>query len=232
MKRHIRSGLISAVFGIIAFAAAAPSAHGQGILSKILERMDLNNKSLQSIKADVTMAKHNPQLNVTDVSIGSTSYLLKSGKRDRYVRIDWVKPMEEQVAVIGDRYELYRKHTNQVITGTVNKAKNNAAAGGALAFLNMSREQLKANYTVQYLGEEQVKGGVPTWRLLLTPKVQSSYKTAELWVDKDGMPRQAKVTELNNDTTTVLLENIQKNVTLRAEVFKLNYPKNAKRIQA
>ncbi len=46
------------------------------------------------------------------------------------------------------------------------------------------------------------------------------------------MPRQAKVLEQNNDTTTVLLSNLQKNITLNGSIFKLNYPKNAKKIKA
>jgi len=98
--------------------------------------------------------------------------------------------------------------------------------------MNMSREQLKANYDVQYLGEEKIKDGSSTWRLQLTPKSQTSYKLAELWVDANGTPRQAKITEHNSDSTTVILENIRKNETLKAEIFKLVYPSNAKKIRA
>ena len=194
--------------------------------------MDVNNKALQSMTANVTMSKHNPQLNTTDVSQGNTSYLPKTAKRVMYVRINWTKPMDEQISVIGDAYELYRPRLNQVITGKVNKASNSAAAGGALSFMSMSKEQLKTNYDVVYLGEEQVEGGTATWHLQLTPKTASSYKSAELWVDKDGMPRQAKIIEQNSDSTTVLISNITKNVTLKGDIFKLNYPKSVKKIKA
>lgn len=213
-------------------AASATEARGQGVISEILSRMDLNNKSLQSMKADVTMTKFNPQINATDTSVGSTSYLPKTAKRGMYVRIDWVKPLEEQISVIGEDYELYRPRLNQVITGKVGKAKNNASVGGALSFMNMSKDQLKANYDVVYIGEEQISGGVRTWHLELTPKAQTSYKTAELWVDGDGMPRQAKITEQNNDTTTVLIANIQKNITLKGDIFRLKYPGSVKKIRA
>ena len=96
----------------------------------------------------------------------------------------------------------------------------------------MNKGQLETNYDVVYLGEEQISGGVRTWHLQLTPKTATSYRTAELWVDADGMPRQAKVLEQNDDTTTVLLSNLQKNITLNGSIFKLNYPKNAKKIKA
>lgn len=210
----------------------AAEAQGQSILGEILRRMDSHNRSLQSLRSDVTMVKHNSQLNVADTMTGTTSYLPKTAKRGMYVRIDWIKPVEEQISVIGDDYELYRPRLNQVIVGKVQKAKNNASVGGALAFMSMTRDQLRANYEVRYIGEEQIRGGVLTWRLEMTPKTETSYKMAELWVDGDGMPRQAKITEHNNDTTTVLLTNIQKNVTLKADIFKLRYPSNVKKIRA
>ncbi|CAN5373036.1 hypothetical protein BH20ACI2_BH20ACI2_16680 [soil metagenome] len=227
MNRSMRQTAI--IFSLaLVFGSAAVEANGQNILGEILKRMDMYNKSLQSLQANLTMVKHNPQLNVSDTSIGSTSFLPKAGKRPMYVRIDWTKPVEEQISVIGEKYELYRPRLKQMIRGTVDKAKNNPSAGGALSFMSMGRDQLKANYEVQLVGEESIRDGTATWRLLLTPKVPTSYKTAELWVDKDGTPRQVKITERNNDTTTVLLEHLRKNQTLNVEIFKLKIPKDAK----
>jgi outer membrane lipoprotein-sorting protein len=94
--------------------------------------------------------------------------------------------------------------------------------------MNMSKAQLQANYTVKYLGQANVAGGIPTWHLELVPKTAQKYKSAELWVDGNGMPIQAKVVENNNDTTTVLLSNLQKNVTLNASIFKIDLPKGTK----
>ncbi len=230
MNRSFRSTLIIFTLALV-FGGTVVEANGQNILGEILKRMDMYNKSLQSLQANVTMVKHNPQLNVSDTSIGSTSYLPKNGKRSMYVRIDWTKPTEEMISVIGDKYELYRPRLKQVIRGKVDKAKNNASAGGALGFMNMSREQLKANYETTLVGEENVKDGTLTWRLLLVPKVRTSYKTAELWVDKDGTPRQVKITEHNNDWTTVFLENIRKNETIAANRFKLNIPSDAREVK-
>ncbi|HEV7700872.1 MAG TPA: outer-membrane lipoprotein carrier protein LolA [Pyrinomonadaceae bacterium] len=201
-------------------------------MSEILRRMDVYNKSLQSLKADLTMVKTNTQLNISDTTTGSTSYLPKSAqtKNTMYVRIDWVKPVEEQISVIGDRYELFRPRLNQVIQGQTNKAKNSASVGGALGFMSMSKDQLKANYDVVYIGEEQISGGIKTWHLQLNPKAVTTYKTAELWVDPDGTPRQAKITENNGDTTTVLISNIQKNASIKADIFKLAYDKKKVKI--
>jgi outer membrane lipoprotein-sorting protein len=230
MKKVLRNLLSIAVLGTIAVGVSVSEARAQNVLGEILRRMDINNKSIQSIKANVTMTKHNPQLNTSDTSVGTASYLPKAAKR--YVRIDWTKPLEEQISVIGDEYELYRPRLMQVITGRVNNAKNSASVGGALSFMNMSKAQLQANYDVVYVGEEQIGGGKVTWHLELTPKKTTSYKMAEIWVDGDGMPRQAKIIEQNNDSTTVLLTDIQKNITLKAEIFKLKYPSAVKKIKA
>lgn len=232
MRKALHYSFFVVSFGLLMSVVSVREAKAQNILGEILRRMDLNNKSLQSLRSEVTMVKTNVQINDSDTTYGNTSYLPKTAKRGTYVRIDWTRPVEEQISVIGDNYELYRPKLNQVIVGKVDKAKNGAAAGGALGFMNMSKAQLQANYSVVYLGEEQISGGIRTWHIQLTPKVPTSYKLADLWVDSDGMPRQAKVTEQNNDTTTVMLSNIQKNVSLDGKIFKLNYPSSVKKIKA
>lgn len=232
MNKVFRYSFLALGLALLVSSISVKQAHAQNVLGEILRRMDLNNKSLQSLRADVTMVKTNVQIGESDTTYGNTSYLPKTPKRGSYVRIDWTRPVEEQISVIGDTYELFRPHLNQVIVGKVEKAKNSAAAGGALGFMNMSKAQLQANYSAVFIGKENISGGIETAHIQLTPKVPTSYKLADLWVDADGMPRQAKITEQNNDTTTVLLSNIQKNVTLRADIFKLKYPGSVKKIKA
>lgn len=232
MNKVLRISVIVVCLGFVLSSLSVNEARAQNILGEILRRMDNYNKSLQSLKADVTMVKFNPQLNVSDTMVGTTNYLPKTAKRVMYVRIDWTKPVQEQISVIGDSYELYRPRLNTVIQGKTEKAKNSASVGGALGFMNMSKEQLKANYDVVYIGEEQINGGSKTWHIQLTPKTATSYKLADLWIDGDGVPRQAKITEKNNDTTTVLLANIVRNDTINASIFKLKYPSSAKKVPA
>jgi len=217
------------VFGTI----SAGEAKAQGVLKEILSRMDLNYKGLSSLRSDVTLVKYNEQIGKSDTTIGTTSYLPKSSNKKglMYVRIDWTKPVSESIVVIGDDYVMYRPELKQVIKGKANSSKNSKVPGNALAFVSMSKAQLQANYDVKYVGEEQIKGGTKTWHILLTPKVATSYKSAELWVDSDGMPRQAKINENNDDTTTILLSNISKNSKIDTALFKLSYPKGTKEIQ-
>ena len=232
MNKAFRLALLSIAVAIVISIGSVSDAKAQGVLRNILNRMDAHNKSLVSLKADVTMEKLNAQLGETDTTSGTTSYLPKTAKRVMFARIDWTKPVEEHIVIIGDTYKLYRPRLGQVINGKVDKVqKDGKVPGNALAFMSMSKEQLKANYTVNYIGEESV-GASNTWHIELVPLKKTSYKTAELWVDSNGMPIQAKVIEQNNDATTVRLSGLQKNVTISANDFNLNLPKGVKQIQA
>ena len=224
MKKFITTGIIALGFALF----LNTFAQAQGPLREIVNRMDSYNKALTSFQSNVTMVKWDSLLNANDTYEGTASYLPKNSKNPMAVRIDWSKPAVEQMAVRGDQYELYRPRLNHVIKGKTNSAKTVNNAGGALAFMSMSKAELQANYTVRYVGQEAISGGTQTWHLELTPKKPTSYKTAEIWVDSDGLPRQAKVTEKNNDTTTVLLQNVKTNITLNVSIFKLDYPKTAK----
>lgn len=219
---------MSAVMAVFFGLAGTATADAQ-VLREILNRMDAHNKALTSLRANVTMVKFNSQLNERDTSEGTTVYLPQKGK-NALVRVDWVKPVKESLAVVGQEYVLYRPHLQQAIKGKVNTSKSKGT-NNALAFMNMSKQQLSANYSVRYLGEESVAGGIKTWHLELTPKTATSYKSAELWVDGNGMPIQAMVVENNNDSTTVLLSGIEKNVKLDASVFAISPPKGTKIIK-
>jgi outer membrane lipoprotein-sorting protein len=228
MNKFLRTGFIALGLVLFLHVFAAINANAQGPLKPILDRMDQYNKALSSFQSNVTMVKWDSTLNANDTSEGMARYIPKTAKRPMAVRVDWTKPAVEQMSVIGDQYELYRPRLNQVIKGKVSKTKSSGVAGGALSFMSMSKAELQANYTVRYLGQEAISNGTQTWHLELTPKNPTSYKSAELWVNGDGLPLQAKVVEKNSDTTTVLLQNVQTNVTIKTDIFKLDYPKNAK----
>ena len=223
MTKYMRY-ILPAIALAILFTASAGEASAQGILREILKRMDTNNKSLVSLKGNIKMAKTDATLGETDLNEGELNYLPGRTQSQIYVRIDWTKP-KEHLAIANGEYILYRPGANRAITGKVDSKKANTKAGGALAFMTMSKAELSANYDVAYKGEETVSGGVNTWHLVLTPKAAASYKLADLWVDSNGMPVQAKVTEKNNDTTTIHLSGIQRNATIKASMFKIVPPK-------
>jgi outer membrane lipoprotein-sorting protein len=231
MKTFLRFGVtaIALIFFFNAFGAGV--ARAQDPTNEILKRLQEHRAALKTLRADVTMDKHNSQLGEHDTKDGSVIYMPGQSEREMYIRIDWTRPSVEQLAVIKGEYTLFTPRLKQAIVGKVDGAKNSAGASGALAFMSMSKEQLKANYTVKYMGEETVGGAAKTWHLLLTPKAAGKYKSAEIWIDGNGMPLQAKVVESNNDSTTVLLKNLRKNETINAKIFKIDLPKGTKEIK-
>lgn len=229
MLHIIRTALPAVALTLLFIAISSGEAKAQGVLSEILKRMDDHNKTLTSLRANVTMEKWNAQLQESEVTKGTAIYGKRQGK-DALVRIDWVKP-DESLAVVNGQYVIYRPRLGQAYTGAVG-GKGNPKAGNALAFLNMSREQLRANYTAKYLGEGTLSDGSKTWHLEMVPKNKTSYKSAELWVDSNGMPLQSKVIENNNDSTTVLLTNLSKNISLKGSDFEIQLPKGTKVIKS
>jgi outer membrane lipoprotein-sorting protein len=207
-------------------APAVIETKAQGAVNEVLKRMDDHYKVLKSLRTDTTMVKYDSVVQASDTMRGKAMFLPLKGK-NALVRIDWTKP-EESLAVVDKQYVIYRPRLKQAIVGNVDSAKGTAGANSPLAFINMSKEQLKANYNIKYLGEEKVGGTIPTWHLELTPKAAAKYKLAEIWVDGNGMPIQMKIIETNNDSTQVLLSNIEKNISLKTDVFKINLPKDTK----
>ena len=231
MHKYVRFLLpVIAIAFILNFAAAEASA--QGVLKEILDRMDANNKALKSLKSRIRLDKTDAVLNETDTKEGELTYLPGRSEKQIHVRINWTRPVEEQLAVGNGEYVLYTPRRKQAIVGKVDSVKNkNSKAGGVLAFMSMTRAQLAENYQVQYAGDETVKSGVLAFHLVLTPKKPTSYKSADLWVDKNGMPVQAKIVEKNNDSTTILLSDIQRNPTVNASIFKISPPKGTAIVQ-
>jgi outer membrane lipoprotein-sorting protein len=231
MTKYMRY-ILPAIALAILFTASAGETLAQDKVRQILKRMDDNNKQLVSLKSGIKMAKFDSVLKETDVTEVSLSYL-PGGRTEKniFVRIDWTKPVTEHLAIANGKYILYRPSLKQAIVGSVDSAKGNSKAGGALAFMTMTKDQLAANYSVEYLGDETVNTGVSTFHLKLTPKTATSYKSADLWVDANGMPVQARVVEKNNDTTTILLSGAERNATVKANYFKLEPPKGTKIIQ-
>lgn len=229
MKSFLRLALTTIAVALFFGAYSAPKADAQ-ILQDILNRMDKHNQSLQTLRSDVTMEKYNSQLKENDVTEGSVMYLpVKKG--DPLVRIDWTKPVSETLAVVKGDYIIYRPRLSQFLTGKTKNAKGSGKANGALSFMNMSKAQLKTNYSIKYIAEETLSSGIRANRLELTPKKGASYKMAEIWVDANGMPVQAKVIENNNDSTTILLRNVKKNDKINLGDFKVIVPPGTKEIK-
>jgi outer membrane lipoprotein-sorting protein len=222
---------------LLATLSVAPpraKAQGPGLISSILNKMDRNRRSLGSMRSSITMWKYNAQLRDTDTYLGDVAYVAGKG-RDANVRVDWARPAQEILAVSGGQYTLYRPRLKQAYQGSTKNIKGGGGskANSILSFaFNMTGAQAKSQFNVELVGEgELYKGSPHVWWLKLTPRGGAPYQFAEVWVTDDGMPIQTRVTEKNNDATTVRLTGIQRNPNVPATDFDVQLPAGTKIIK-
>jgi outer membrane lipoprotein-sorting protein len=231
MKNIFKLGFAAIALGLFFNAFAVTETRAQGLVDTILKKMDAQYKALQTLQGNVKMTKYDSVLQDSDVTEGTMKFVPIRGG-DPYVRVDWSKPRNEILSSYQGRYVAYQPSVPKCFEGETKKAKSTGKASNALTFMNMNREQLKNSYSVRYMGEEKLADGTVTWHLELTPKTAQSYKSADLWVDGNGMPRQARIVEKNNDTTTVLLSGLDLNKKINGSLFKVDVPKSVRCVAA
>ena len=235
MRKVLKISLAAVALTFFVNVFAATEANAQGVLQEVLNRMEAHKESLQSLKADAKMIETESQFGEKTTKTGTVQYLPAKG-RDAFVRIDWEtlngQNYREVLAVANGKYVLFRPKLNQAIVGKVSDSQKNANSSNALDFMSMSKAELKKNYSVEMLDNKKI-GGEEVWHLKLTPLTKRSYKTAELYVNKDGMPVQAEIVSKNGDESSIRLSNVKKNVTIKTAVFspKSFLPKDVKMVR-
>jgi outer membrane lipoprotein-sorting protein len=230
MRRLVPLGLaVALLLGISVRPPSDVKAQGAGLVSSILNKMERNRRDLKSLRASIDMVKYNAQIRDEDKYKGVVLYVPAAG-RNAYVRVDWSYPQKETLAVADGKFTLFRPRLKMAYQGNSKSSKNKP--GGALEFLNMSKQQLMARFDAQDLGQETLWGGVTTAHVKLVPKGGASFKYAEAWIDGDGMVVQTKVIEKNDDSTTVRLTNLQRNPNIPLEEFFLKLDSNIKIVPA
>jgi len=232
MKRFIPLSVM-ALLMLVSLTIVSPTnanAQGAGLVSSVLSRLEKNRQTLKTLRAGISMEKYNSQLRDSDTFQGMVIYVPGSG-RQASVRIDWTRPRQEILAVNNGRYTIYRPNQKIVYTGNSNSKANKA--GGVLEMMYMTRQQLEARFEpVRDVREETLWGGVSTIHLTLVPKGNSSYKYAEIWIDNAGMPVQTKVVEKNDDSTTMRLTGLEKNVKINPDDFNVKYDGDVKVVKS
>lgn len=231
MKRFIPLSAIA--LSILALTIVSPTrakAQGAGLVSSVLARMDKNRQTLKTLRAGISMEKYNSQLRESDKFQGVVIYVPGAG-RQASVRIDWSRPRREILAVNNGKYTIYRPTQKVVYTGNSNSKTNKA--GGVLEMMYMSRQQLEARFQpLQDVREETLWGGVSTIHLTLVPKGNASFKYAEIWIDSSGMPVQTKVVEKNDDSTTMRLTGLEKNIKISSGDFEIKFDSDVKVVKS
>ena len=232
MKRLVTLVLATLMVAAALAAGSPKPANGQsaGLVSSVLNRMERNRQTLKSLRSGISMEKYNSQLRDSDKFTGVVSYVPTTG-REASVRIEWRSPQHEILTVSNGKFVLFRPRLNMAYVGS-SKSKNNKA-GGVLEMIYMSRQQLETRFQpLQDVREETLWGGVSTIHLTLVPKGSASFKYAEIWVDSSGMPVQTKVVEKNDDSTTMRLTGLEKNLKISSDDFSQKLDSNVRIVKS
>ena len=223
-------GLLLTAFSVQPTLTA--SAQSAGLVSSLFSRMEKNQRSLKTLRANISMVKYNSQLRDEDKYQGIVLYIPgAAGSSSAFVRLEWTNPQHEILTVQNGNYSLYRPRLATVLEGKTGSIKSSKDSD-VLALMNMSATQLRTKFgELQDTRDETLWGGVHTTHFLVFPKTAASYKYIEVWVDDGGMPVQTKMVEKNDDSTTVRLTNVEKNQTIPLDQFKQKLDSNVKRVK-
>ncbi len=230
MNNFVKSAMALVLLFAVILVSVPRTANAQnaGVISAVLNKMESNYKDLKSLRSSISMEKWDNQIKKADKVGGWVLYLPAKGKNANF-RVDWTTPIRETLSVVDGQYMLCRYRLNTCYQG---KNKDGMKQNSALTFLNMSSTQLKSSFDFKDAYNETLWGGVATTHFTLSPKTNTSYKYAEVWVDGNGMPVQSKVVENNGDATTIRLMNVERNIPLSVDQLKLKVDGNVKIVKS
>lgn len=217
------------IFFLLIFAFSAVSAFSQSILNEILKRQEQHSKLLKSLQGEISITKSFEGQSEVFYKRG-TFYFLPS---ETYaLSIDIAKPIKEIFSMYKNEYVFYQTNPSPIFlddkaaaySGKITNSQKNTFILFSL-LQNFSRKELRTNYDTVYTGEEKTVNGTPAWHLFLKPKTNGQIKKLDIWIDGNGMPIQSKMLDNTGVSTTISLNNFQKNSAINADKFAVRIPK-------
>lgn len=220
---RIRIGFV--VVATVITLTGPQAALSRDRVSDIFRKLEVRYRKVRSIRAELTVQRYNGQLKETDTILGVLTYASPSG-RGFSLRVDLKRP-DEFLTVNDGNYMIYRPRLNRAYVGNL---RNGRPLGGFTSFFdiaNLSKAELLANFTTEFQGRQALPGGVRADLVMVTPKATSVIRSVEIWVDKKGLIRRARMFERSGDITTFTLTKIKKNPKLPERAFVVPLPKSA-----
>jgi outer membrane lipoprotein-sorting protein len=188
-------------------------------------------KKASTIQAAIVQVKRFSQIG-TRVRNAGYLYFKHEGPNKDKIRITYKNGGEvtQDLLIDGDKIMLYQPKAGQVIVTSRAKQAAQNPEYDFLAAPYGSVPGLKARYATTYLNDEPV-GIFSTSVIELKPAGKSSFSKVTFWVDQTSwLPVQYRVDETNGDVTTLTLSDVRKNTDVPAGAFKLDLPKNTRRM--
>ncbi len=198
--------------------------HAAGSADAVFAHIDAAAKTFKGMTADLSDTEYHSLTNDSDVNKGVVKFLRVKANSMRAV-ITWSNG-SGGLEYNGKEGKLYNAKTKTV--DVVNLAGKQSAINKYMALgVGASSADLKAEFDVTYVGEENV-GGQPTSHLQLVPKTHdpaSSLKQADLWYASNGLVVQQKILHPSGDYQVMLYSN-EKLGPIPEKEMELQMPKD------
>lgn len=221
--------------GLFFFAFPPGSTFGavqQSAVTTILNRMEKAHQEMKSLRAELFQQKTNAQIGVSDNEYGALIYKPSGGQNKGKLRIDYIRPSKDTIALVGDNVIFYQPRINQVFKSTLAKAAKGKVGGySQLIGLDGSVKSLAGNYNIEIVGDEVVNGQKTTILRLIPKAVKTGgqFTTIDIWVSQQSwLPAQWKLVERNRDFTVISLKNVQLNGSIPDSAFNVSIPSGVK----
>ena len=198
-------------------------------LEAVLKKMDQAAANFKGLTAEIRKLSHTQVVNVDDVSEGAIT-VKRVKSHDIRIRIDFIKPSRQMVALGGGKVEIYYPKLNEVQEGDLGKIRSLVDQLMLLGFGGNSADLMDA-YTVTLGGPDTVNGEAAT-RIVLIPKTREilqTVKKCELWINDKGLTIQQKFDQGGGDFLLSTYSHINLNSNISDSAVKLDVPKGAKR---
>ena len=188
--------------------------------------MDKSAQDFKSLSADIEHVKYTAVVKDTSTETGQIFV-----RRDEKLRIDFINPDPRTILRNGDNLYIFTPKIDRVEEYNIGKNRVLADQYLALGFGTKS-ENLKKNYQVTLVGEEELDGH-KTALLELVPNsedVRKEISKIDMWVDTASwLPLQQKFYEgSSGDYFLSRYKNLMKNLKLSDSKFKPDWPKGTK----
>lgn len=224
---HVKSSPLTLV---LCAAITLVNLFGAETLESVLARMDAAAATFRSMTAQLKQVSHTAVINDTTTETGVV-FMKRPKPNDTRLLIDFRQPNPRSAAFRGNKGEIYYPKIQTVHEYDLRRYKSLVDQYLLLGFGSTSRD-LRKNYNLKLLGEEQVLGK-NTARLELIPKSKEALehlRKVEMWIPAgEGYPIQQKFYYPSGDYHLASYSDLRWNPDLSDDAVTLKLPKGVKR---
>jgi outer membrane lipoprotein-sorting protein len=224
MEQLLKTGMCMCALLLAGALAQNTPGSGNGSaqdLNAVLTRMDQTAKAFRTTQADFVFDQYQKVVNETDTQKGKIYFRRTKSGVEMAAQI--TDPAEKYIVFDDGKLRMYQPNIDQETVYNTGKNRADIESFMVLGFGGGGHDLLKS-FNVRYLGTEEAQG-VKADKLELVPKsvkLRNTFAQILLWIHPSrGVSVQQEFVEPSGDYRLDKFSNIQSNVKLPNDVFKL-----------